>query len=323
MRGLKNSYVSMAGWGLLLAGALSFASCSSDETIDGIDMQGKAITFGNVSIKENSRAIQDPSYGTENPIDEFNVWGTVTGNIGSANLYNGALVERNGAADGAPFTCAQEEYWIPSATYNFMAIANATSVTLEEGLPTAINYTADGASDLLLAEPVEVTTNESAVPVSGVLADNKCVPFTFTHLLSKVHFTFISTSSLKTITVTDIQIAGHYASGTYTIANATWGDGDQENDESTQPLKFGNAEATITTTGVTSQFARLIIPGDNQTLTISFNQDDEKVEKELTHDFAPNTQYNIQITIEGGSEITFKIESLEAWGAVQEIGLNP
>lgn len=320
MGGLKNSYLHMVGWGLLLAGALSFGSCSNDETLQTIEP--KAIAFGYVSIKENSRAIQDPSYGTENPIDEFKVWGTVTGNVGSANLYNGALVERKGAADGQPFTCTQEEYWIPNATYNFRAIANATAVSPEIGLPTSISYTADGVSDLLLAEQVTVATNESAVPTTGVNT-NLCVPFTFSHLLSKVHFTFISTSSLKPITVTDIQITGHYASGTYTIANATpWGS--QVKAESTQPLSFGNAEGTVTTTGVTSQLARLIIPGNSQSLTISFKQDGESIEPvTLTHDFAPNTQYNIQITIEGGSEITFEIVELEAWGAEQDIPLNP
>lgn len=319
MRGLKNSYVSMAGWGLLLAGALSFASCSSDETIDGIDMQGKAITFGNVSIKENSRAT-DPSYSA-NDIENFQVWGTVKGNTNNTiKIFDGATISKGTAAYGEVWTQAdgQTQYWIPDADYEFLAIVdgNKPGVTTtkladaEPKMPESISYTADGETDLLCQKVTRLQNSDESV-----------VAFTFAHLLSKVHFTFISTSSLKTITVTDIQIAGHYASGTYTIANATWGG--QVKAESIQPLDFGDAEATITTTGVTSQLARLIIPGNDQTLTISFNQDGEKVEKELTHDFAPNTQYNIQITIEGGSEITFKIESLEAWGAKQDIPLNP
>lgn len=317
MRGLKNSYVSMAGWGLLLAGALSFASCSSDETIDGIDMQGKAITFGNVSIKENSRAT-DPSYSA-NDIENFQVWGTVKGNTNNTiKIFDGATISKGTAAYGEVWTQAdgQTQYWISGADYEFLAIVdgtkdNVTSIATEDeyGMPTSISYTADGETDLLCQKVTRLQNS-----------DERVVAFTFTHLLSKVHFTF--ESEFQNVDVTDIQITGHYASGTYDIESNSWTPGSK----STTPISFGNALGITPEKSVTSADARLIIPGDNQTLTISFKKNGEEIavadRPTVTHNFAANTEYNILVTFEGG-EITFTIRSLEAWGAEQNIPLNP
>lgn len=318
MRGLKNSYVSMAGWGLLLAGALSFASCSSDETIDGIDMQGKAITFGNVSIKENSRAT-DPSYSA-NDIENFQVWGTVKGNTNNTiKIFDGATISKGTAAYGEVWTQAdgQTQYWIPDADYEFLAIVdgNKPGVTTtkladaEPKMPESISYTADGETDLLCQKVTRLQNSDESV-----------VAFTFTHLLSKVHFTF--ESEFQNVDVTDIQIIGHYASGTYNIGSNSWTLGSK----STTPISFGSAEGITPTNSVTSTDARLIIPGDNQTLTISFKKNGEEIavadRPTITHNFAANTEYNILVSFEGG-EITFEIVELEAWGAEQDIPLNP
>ena len=329
MRGLKNSYVSMAGWGLLLAGALSFASCSSDETIDGIDMQGKAITFGNVSIKENSRAT-DPSYGA-NDIENFQVWGTVTGNANTVNVFNGATVTKGDAAYGVAWDCDQTQYWIPSATYKFMAIAHGTIASSDSnGMPTAISYTADGTTDLLLGE---VATNG----IKTVTTDVNCTPtenpvaFTMSHLLSKVHFTF-QTTSTGSFNIADIEVKGHFASGQYTIAGGSW----ESQTVATTALSFGDATGVTSTTSQTSADACLIIPG-TQSLSVSFSKtyilngkemNTEPVTASLDdYTFEANKEYNILVTLEGGSPITFTILSLKGWdtdnnGVPQEIDVN-
>ena len=100
MRELRNSYLSIFGWGVFLASAFSLGSCSSDETIDAI--QGEAITFGNAFVENSTRAAEDPSYNNTNKlISQFNVWGTVTGNTDNTiNVFNGASVTRGDKAYG-------------------------------------------------------------------------------------------------------------------------------------------------------------------------------------------------------------------------------
>lgn len=288
---------------ILAVGAL--ASCSSD---DLVSISREPITFGEASIGKGTRAATDPSYGAKKPLNEFQVWGKVTGNTGnSLNIYNGADVERRGVADGEAFWCSQTEYWVPSATYNFAAVAHATKVTTADGLPSVINYTADGVSDLLYAEPITAKTDISATPTSGVNA-NKCVPFVFSHLLSKVHFSFLSTS--QDLTVSDTSITGYFTQGTYTIGAATpW----VAATTSATPLSFGAAAGTVNDDeAVTSALARLIIPGA-QTWNITIVQDGKPINAELTHAFEPNTEYNILVTLQGASAITFTITSIEGW----------
>ena len=323
-------HLGMIGWGMFLAGALSLGSCSGDETLE--TMEKKAIAFGSVSIENDSRAA-DPSYGDNKLIDGFQVWGTVTGNAGSANIFNGATVTRGTADYGEPWTCSETQYWIPTATYNFMAIANANSVTPTSGMPTAINYTADGTSDLLLAEPVLVYTDDMAEPDKDDVNENGCVAFTMTHLLSKVHFTFQDSNGnpVTNTEISNIQVIGHYASGTYNIGGNTPGwvvDEDDKVTASASALNFGDIDANDTE-ATTSQYARLIIPG-TQTWSITFAQNGTTIDEPLIlegetagtgYTFAPNTEYNIIVTV--GGEITFTIRSLEAWGAEQNIPLNP
>ena len=333
MREHKKSHLGMIGWGMFLAGALSLGSCSGDETLE--TMEKKAIAFGSVSIENGSRAA-DPSYSTVS-LNSFNVWGTVTGNTENIVLiFDGDEVERPSTLTEGTYNpstawdCDETQYWIPAATYNFMAIANANSVTPDDnGMPKAIGFEmSDGSKDLILAEPVAVRTNDYAEPISGVNT-SKYVPFTFTHLLSKVHFTFEDSNGnpVTNTEISNIQVTGHYGSGTYTIGAATpWGN--QVPAPTTSPLSFGGIDANDTE-ATTSQYARLIIPG-TQTWSIKFAQNGETIDEPLIlegetagtgYTFAPNTQYNILVTV--GSNITFTINSLEAWGAEQNIPLNP
>lgn len=307
-------------------------SCSNDDIIS-IDRQ--AIGFGNPFIENSTRAI-DPSYGGTNLIDAFKVWGDVKGNTGtSIFLFNGADVTRGTAAYGSPFTCTQTEYWIPSSDYNFLAIANATSVTPATGaFPTAINYTADGSSDLLLSEYVAVETDAQSIPTSGVNA-NKCVAFTFKHLLSKVHFNFVnkSNSDKFTFKISEIKILGTYNQGTYDITSDKW----TSVSDPTGEYSFGtasnatNADAENTAIAIakdasaTSHNACLIIPGE-QTWKVSFEcttfYNDKEMSTDsytgdkaltLTHTFVENGAYVINVELSAGLPIDFSVGSLGKW----------
>ena len=293
-------------------------SCSNDDIIS-IDHQ--KIGFGNPFV-DNATRINDPSYGADNLIDAFKVYGTVTGNTGNTlNLYNGADVTRGDKQYNEAWTCSQEEYWIPSATYNFVAVANATSVTPATGLPETISYDADGTSDLLYTNTgVTATTNAEAVPTSGV-NDDKVVAFTFNHLLSKVHFEFenASGSDKCKFEIADIKVYGQNAAGTYDIASQEWAANGTIAE--TAAWNFGGAAEITNGTTVTSDNAFLFIPG-NQTLNISFTKNfyyngtlsnTEAVTATLTNDFAANGAYVIKATLKSGKQIDFSVGSLGGW----------
>lgn len=307
MREHKKLHLGIIGWAMILTGAMSLGSCSSDETLDAIEP--KAITFGSVTMENLSRAT-DPSYGDNKLIDQFNVWGTVTGNVSSAQIFNGAAVTRGEAAYGAAWACSSTQYWIPSATYKFMAISNAdpTKVTKDDsGIPTAIEFAlTDGTKDLLLGEIADkgiktITTDANATPsTTGPVA------FTMSHLLSKVHFTFDGTADIK-----NIQVIGHYGTGTYTIGGNTPGwvtDEDDIIESSSSALSFG-----VLASDGTSEHARLIIPGEQEWTINLLDADGDIIGNSIILNnatatgneaaeggftFEANKQYNIKITLD-------------------------
>ena len=320
MRELRNSYLSIFGWGVFLASALSLGSCSSDETIDAI--QGEAITFGDAFVENSTRVAEDPSYNNTNKlISQFNVWGTVTGNTGNTiNVFNGASVTRGDKAYGEAWTCDQTQYWIPDATYNFMAIAHGTVASSDANkMPLTISYTADGSTDLLLGELSnkgikEVTTNGSAESGENPVA------FTMSHLLSKAVFTFTNRDASAQLTVSDIQITGLHKTGTYTIASNIW-----DSNTDADPLSFGSAVVEVGKSETCTD-ERLIIPGTYD-ITISFNINDDKggqeqeVSTTINHTFAIGNSYNFTADIKSGLKyIVFTITSSD-WG--KESGDRP
>jgi hypothetical protein len=312
-----------------LAAVVALAACSKEQTI--VADRGDAIGFGAPFVENSTRAI-DPSYNASNLIKEFNVWGTVTGNTtgNTINLFNGARVYDTTPTYGVAYDCEQDEYWLPSATYNFVAIAGHNGVTPATGMPATISYTANGTTDLVYTKTAKVvTTNAASTPSENPVA------FTFNHLLSKVHFAFYNTSATANTVfqISNIKVSGQYTSGTYTIGATTpWA--------ATGPLavadawSFGNATnsttdnaaADITTafteaSPMTSNYARLLIPG-KQTIKISFTKtqyydgvkmNTEPVEKELTYTFAENGAYVINVELKSGGIIDFSVGSLDGW----------
>lgn len=331
MRELRNSYLSIFCWGVFLASALSLGSCSSDETIDAI--QGEAITFGDAFVENSTRAT-DPSYGAAKALEQFNVWGTVTGNTGNTvNIFNGATVTKGDEAYGAAWTCSQTQYWIPDATYNFMAIAHGTVASSDDNkMPLTISYTADGETDLLLGELTSngiktVTTDGAAVPEIGVTED-KVVNFTMSHLLSKVVFTFVNTDTETALKVKEIKLTGTSSSGTYTIATGQWSD-----TNTGYELGFGNEVTIAKDSNGTSELERLIIPG-TYNLGISFKVNDEEnigdeqvitypeAGKTFSATFVAGQSYNITANIKSGmKEIIFNVTSA-AWGGTEDVEIN-
>ena len=308
-------------------------ACAKDEAIS-IDRQ--AIGFGNPFVENSTREATDSSYSGTKKLTSFKVYGTVTGNGNTVLLYNGDDVV--GEIGDAVWGCTGEaQYWVPNCSYKFYAIADATSVSPADAMPTTITYnentTANG--DLIFAT-VEDTTNDQATPSKG-----NPVKFTFSHLLSKAYFTFKKgeyNNNRYTFTVKNIKFADAYKSGVYNIANGTWGSQNNKGE-----LAFGNLEGNITTVnaanGLQSANARQFVPATytaSNPLTISFDVVMMLDGKELStvnhtkkfpaeggadYTFAKNKAYNFEVTLGDNNTITFTVSALTGWDSKTDISI--
>ena len=220
-------------------------ACAKDEAIS-IDRQ--AIGFGNPFVENSVRS----DYSDGKALEAFTVYGTVTSksNSNSVALFGGNGASVTGSVGATAWNCTETEYWVPNCTYAFQAVADGV---INNGAITV--YVTDGNLDLLYAT-ANAETNENAAPTGTGVNANGVVEFNFTHLMSRVGFSFVngSANNAYSYNITAVSFTGHFASGTYTIGAATpWG----STTPSTTALSFG--------TGTTTH---QIIPGE-QTLNIT------------------------------------------------------
>lgn len=284
----------------------TMASCSNEYVVE---KDREAIAFGETFVDNATKA--DYSQAGK-LVENFKVYGTVTGNTNTALIYNGNTVTRpdavtNGGAymDTAWICTAATQYWVPNATYNFAAIVDGGESDVD-AMPTEIPFTiTDGNGDLLYATAeVEVKNDGSK---EGDVSANGLVAFTFEHLLSKVYFTVtLPTMTGYSMEVTKINVEGIKANGKYDIAGKTWTAIDNA---TVAPLDF-----------VTNSYQ--ILPVE-QTLnvTISYNiKYGDTVISTATktgklENFAPeaNNVYNVTANIDVLTGISFTVNSVDGW----------
>lgn len=301
----------------------TLASCNYNNTIA---TNYEAIQFGNAFVENNVRAAEDPSYDNTT-LKSFNVYGTVNGaDDKPVAIFNGEAVSGVVGKDNV-WTCTKTQYWIAGAEYNFAAVVDANEVNLGENLlPETLEYTASGQKDLLYAR-----SDENIV---GKVSGNGLVAFEFAHLLSKVKFTVKNSTAVSDYkyTVRGITISDAYATGVYTIGNATpWtGDG-------TYSTEFGTiADVTCDSkdtksgdegSGVECAKEKLLIPGkeslkvefivdlyyNNSPInSTSYTGDNAKV---VTIDggLLPGYAYNITLALGLENAIQFTVETAPGW----------
>ena len=309
----------------LMTLAVAAVSCNKADVIS-VDRQ--AITFGEAFVDNATKADYSSTL-----INAFKVYGTVTGNGNTVNVYEGADVTRGTASYGAAWACSQTEYWLPSASYSFQAVVDGEIKDGKIAYAVGQDKGGDDISDLLYAT-ASATTDSSAAPTGDI--ENGCVAFTFQHLLSKIGFTFtngVTGSDKYTFKVNSISFTNHDKEGTYTIGTG-W---DATVTESTTALSFGAPTAVVTLSD--SQAATTthqIIPGE-QTLQVTVNYDIlyggntvyagmAPAAKDLTHTFAQGCVYNIVVTLPApGQEIKFTVKEQDgvgAWTGGTGAGLN-
>ena len=218
-----------------LLAVAGLTACFNEEVVRVQDPT--AISFEANWVENATRAdvAVDPSTTTES-LTGFNVWGfmdEVSGKVFEAEDVTGSV---------GNFTYTNTAYWLPGHTYYFAALApmDSANVTVdttyanELGLGVVNFENIDGTEDLIYA------ANKEVAPALG---EAKTVKFTFSHLLSKVKFTFTNgfTNPNMYIDVKDVRIVNAPAQANVVLNKDWWSANPWTDYVGTTVLAFGDA----------------------------------------------------------------------------------
>ena len=300
-------------------------ACAKDEAIS-IDRQ--TIGFGNAFVENATRV----DYSTEGALTKFNVYGIVTGTAGTVNIFNGNEVTKTqqnatdiGDTNTWWYAAGAAQYWIPGASYNFAAVVDATIGDTDvdtNGMPTKLHTIVDDATDgnMNLKDMLYAEASVAGAEVTDTY--NTPVAFTFSHLLSKVHFTVTSNAMGGYYhNVTGIKVA-NFQTGTYTIADGSWAGStakdvvfaDIENVESTDNNGVSNADL-------------LLVPNTaafNVTFTVELYKNGTKLGTEtktipVDTDLKKGNSYNFTIECSVGNPIKFGVTNDPTWADTTDV----
>lgn len=311
----------------ILACAAAMVACENDEIVRQ-DL-GDRIEFG--SFVENSTRATDPSYSA-NDITSFKVYGTVNDVL----IFDDATVTKGNTQTYGDVWAVTDndgktinQYWIPGADYKFVGIVDGqkTGVTKTNfdgnKMPTTVEYTADGATDLLCETIVRNDNTNTDI-----------VGFNFSHLLSKVNFTVVNGSKGAagySFVVKNITFNGA-TKATYNVVDAEWEDATE-----TGNTLIGNNERTVDVDGVATKVKDIVvasgaastelatevlfIPG---AYTITFTVDilyngqtvtttNYPATGTYTHTLKANNAYNFKVNVAVGQLIEFTVTQKPGW----------
>ena len=282
---------------LVIAAMATLVACNNEEVMDVAPKT--SIAFGDAFVENSTRAI-DGTLNTNN-LTSFNVYGSVTGDGNTVNIFSGVEVKKT--TDSQPSTGDvtstdgnwwyagdNTQYWIVGNAYSFAAVVNGdvTEFTQdargENNMPTKISYDATDQKDLLYA----------TASVTSAATSQSDVKFTFDHLLAKAQFTFTNTMTSNTASilyqyrVTDVKITNAYMLGVCNVENyggngVVWTASATDAKPRTV-VSFGNIDnatatninpnsalvgAVATKASATSHYQKLLIPNTYEDLIIT------------------------------------------------------
>lgn len=169
-----------------------FTACSQDETIS--QQSPMQISFEGAFVDNATRAdvAKDPSTTTES-ITGFDVWGYMDNQTG--RIFGDGDNGEDVTGKQGSFAYNNTQYWYAGHTFYFSALAPVNSETAVV-TPPAENETVLGLSNVNFTntngtEDLLYSTYTREIPAGASLANySGKVEFTFSHLLSKVKFTF-------------------------------------------------------------------------------------------------------------------------------------
>ena len=251
--------------------AATLASCAREEVATSHQVEIKfANTF--VDVHNIRTKTADPTI-TSGSIDAFKVWGFMDQTSGL--MFDGQVVTK----EGNEWTYKNLQYWTADHKYFFGALAPVencnwtvnTGNANENGLGVVSFTNLDGTEDILYAATKVTTPDKETLLAEGMDPVN----LTFSHLLSKIKFTFTNAFATDNVsmTVSEIKMIAPKAA-TIDLAVENWWDNDdwKVTGTETSTLDFAGVSGVLKTTesGVSTN-QRLTIPaGKNAEYQISF-----------------------------------------------------
>lgn len=307
---------------MLGVAAMALASCTQNEVVEYAE--NRAIQF-DTFVNNNTRAVTDL---TTDKLTKFYVFGDYE--EGTSIAFSNTEVV--GTKEGGNYTPVNPAYWQTGKTYEFGAYSNGntklTDVTFTNGTLTISKYSVNDANDLVAA-----TASDISAPSAG---EEKSVPLTFKHLLSKVKFTF-STNAVPEafrMEVSNLTFDGIKTNATCVFSNNTIStDWTGTSDAYTVPTlsDYAVAEGSASTEDI------LVIPQTNTDITASFTVTiyDQKTGAQIaTNNFTASLNssekwvegnvYNYTATINPDKvdgklkPITFTVEEVSEWNPVTQ-----
>ena len=331
-----------------LAAAALTTACNKAEVIDVVGTP--AIQFENAFVNNATRAAEDPSTTTAS-IEKFSVWGYMDNRTGE--IFTEEIVSKT----GSDWTYANTQYWLPKHTYYFAALSatynendalkdvtvtpNRDANAGHYGLGVVDFVNADGTNDLLYASAMQ------DVAEGADLAQLPKVGFSFSHLLSKVKFTFTNgfENANSTLKITGLTMTAPER-GTIDLNVENWWDNDDwKLGQGEVTLAFGNVnngEEIASTASVDSDNERLTIPATaTQEYVVKFhvqlyNGDVLAVENDITTKISGVTldmgkAYNFKAVINASNimgpdqdlyPIEFEVIEVKEWVNVENVPTN-
>ena len=256
----------------IFVSVLAVAALAACNKVEVVDTQSPSeIAFAGSFIDKATRSI-DPSTTTAS-LNAFDVWAFM--DDASGVVFNDEDVTGNGHV----WNYVNTQYWLPAHTYYFAALAPMNSSNIVEELASGdaaknglgkVTFTnQDGTEDLIyaatsVATPADI--NQQPDPVK----------FQFSHLLSKVKFSFSNEfdNNNAFITVENIRMeVAKTASIDLSLAD-WWSTNQWKNYEGTTVLEFGNMEEARIRMGgtVASEYERLTFPREaSATYLVTFD----------------------------------------------------
>ena len=218
--------------------ALALAGCTQNEVLN--ISSDRAIGFDAYTGK-GTRAVNDiTGGGSSSGFNKFIVYGSYSISEDQETVvFNGVEVSYTTSSSGTPsWTYANEQYW-QNGDYKFAAYSDGNGAL--SGGPTA-SYTHDGGLQIqnyVVGEKDLIFATQTA-SVTDKTTYNTAVELKFSHLLSKVKFTFTNTfaDNLK-VEVTNLKIDNSNIKGNYN--GTTWIDLSENNTSITYDDKDVNA----------------------------------------------------------------------------------
>lgn len=246
--------------------ASMFTACSQDETIS--QQSPMQISFDGAFVENASRAIDPSFHNTNNPLKAFDVWGFMDESTGS--LWDDVAKGEDVNKTDAGWNYVNTAYWFAGHTYYFAALAPQNSGNIAKTAASGeaakkgfgqITFTnVDGTEDLLYS----ATKYTDLEDVETITSQPAPVKFAFSHLLSKVKFTFKNQFAVENYKINITSLKMKVAkNATIDLAVDDWWSTNKWGEYAGETvLDFGTIENLVNSASQESANERLTFPTD-------------------------------------------------------------